>query len=94
MHSHPERNWTAEDLADQVDLSRSAFAERFTALLGQPPMRYLTVWRMQRAAQSLRQGRLTIAQIAYECGYESEATSRAPSNGSSERRLRLGESTF
>jgi AraC-like DNA-binding protein len=37
-------------------------------------MRYLTVWRMQLAAQSLRQGRLTIAQIAYDCGYESEAT--------------------
>src|SRR5215471_3133246 len=74
LHSHPERNWTTEDLADQVHLSRSAFAERFTALLGQPPMRYLTVWRMQLAAQSLRRGRLTIAQIAYECGYESEAT--------------------
>jgi len=39
LHSHPERNWTTEDLADQVHLSRSAFAERFTALLGQPPMR-------------------------------------------------------
>jgi AraC-like DNA-binding protein len=74
LHSHPERNWTTEDLADQVHLSRSAFAERFTSLLGQPPMRYLTVWRMQLAAQSLRQGRLSIAQIAYDCGYESEAT--------------------
>jgi AraC-like DNA-binding protein len=74
LHSHPARNWTTEDLADQVHLSRSAFAERFTALLGQPPMRYLTLWRMQLAAQSLRQGRLSIAQIAYDCGYESEAT--------------------
>jgi len=74
LHSHPERNWTTDDLADQVHLSRSAFAERFTALLGQPPMRYLTLWRMQLAAQSLRQGRLSIAQIAYDCGYESEAT--------------------
>ena len=74
LHSHPARNWTTEDLADQVHLSRSAFAERFTALLGQPPMRYLTVWRMQLAAQSLRLGRLSIAQIAYDCGYESEAT--------------------
>ena len=74
LHSHPERNWTTEDLADQVHLSRSAFAERFTTLLGQPPMRYLTVWRMQLAARSLRQGRGSIAQIAYDCGYESEAT--------------------
>jgi AraC-like DNA-binding protein len=74
IHSHPKRNWTTEDLADQVHLSRSAFAERFTALLGQPPMRYLTLWRMQLAARSLRQGQLPIAQIAFECGYESEAT--------------------
>ena len=74
LHSHPKRDWTTEDLAEEVHLSRSAFAERFTALLGQPPMRYLTMWRMQLAAQSLRQGRLSIAQIAYECGYESEAT--------------------
>ena len=74
LHSHPERNWTTEELADQVHLSRSAFAERFTALLGQPPMRYLMLWRMQLAAQSLRQGQLSIARIAFECGYESEAT--------------------
>ncbi len=74
LHSQPKRDWTTEELAEQVHLSRSAFAERFTALLGQPPMRYLTQWRMQLAAQSLRQGRLSIAQIAYDCGYESEAT--------------------
>jgi AraC-like DNA-binding protein len=74
LHSHPERDWTTEDLADQVHLSRSAFADRFTNLIGQPPMRYLTAWRMQLAAQSLRQGRLSIAQIAFDCGYESEAT--------------------
>jgi AraC-like DNA-binding protein len=70
----PRGDWTTEDLADQVHLSRSAFADRFTSLLGQPPMRYLTVWRMQLAAQRLREGRLSIAQIAYDCGYESEAT--------------------
>jgi AraC-like DNA-binding protein len=74
LHSHPDRNWTTEELADEAHLSRSAFAERFTALLGQPPMRYLTTWRMQLAAHSLRQGRRSIAQIAYDCGYESEAT--------------------
>jgi AraC-like DNA-binding protein len=74
LHSHPARNWTTEDLADQVHLSRSAFAERFTQLLGQPPMRYLTLWRMQLAAQKLKEARLSIARIAYDCGYESEAT--------------------
>ena len=74
LHAHPARDWTTEDLADQVHLSRSAFAERFTVLLGQPPMRYLSAWRMQLAAQRLREGRLSIAQIAFDCGYESEAT--------------------
>jgi AraC-like DNA-binding protein len=74
LHSDPKRNWTTDELADEVHLSRSAFAERFSSLVGQPPMRYLTVWRMQLAAQSLQQSQSSIAQIAYECGYESEAT--------------------
>lgn len=74
LHSDPRRNWTTDELADEVHLSRSAFAERFSSLVGQPPMRYLTVWRMQLAAQSLQQSQSNIAQIAYECGYESEAT--------------------
>ncbi|HWG28974.1 MAG TPA: helix-turn-helix transcriptional regulator, partial [Steroidobacteraceae bacterium] len=57
---------------------RSAFAERFTSLLGQPPMHYLTLWRMQVAAQHLREGRGSMAQIASAVGYESEeAFSRA-----------------
>jgi AraC-like DNA-binding protein len=54
-------------------MSRSAFADRFTALLGQPPMRYLTAWRMQLARHSLMETRQTVAQIAFEVGYESEA---------------------
>lgn len=73
MHKEVAREWTAEDLADAVHLSRSAFAERFSALVGQPPMRYLTQWRMQLAAHKLREGRLSIAQIAYDIGYDSEA---------------------
>jgi AraC-like DNA-binding protein len=72
MHSEPERCWSAEGLAEQVNLSRSAFADRFTTLIGQPPMRYLTQWRMQVAAHKLREGR-AIAQIAFDVGYESEA---------------------
>jgi AraC-like DNA-binding protein len=56
-----------------VGMSRSAFAERFTSLVGQPPMHYLSLWRMQLAAQHLREGRGSVAQIAFDVGYESEA---------------------
>jgi AraC-like DNA-binding protein len=73
MHTQIARAWTAEDLAAAVNLSRSAFADRFTALIGQPPMSYLTGWRMQVAAHKLREGRLSIGQIAFDIGYESEA---------------------
>lgn len=73
MHTQVARDWTAEALADAVNLSRSAFAERFGVLMGQPPMRYLTSWRMQVAGQKLREGKQTIAQIAFDIGYESEA---------------------
>jgi AraC-like DNA-binding protein len=73
MHSQVARAWTAEELADAVHLSRSAFAERFTTLIGEPPIRYLTKWRMQIAGHKLREGRLTIAQVAFDIGYESEA---------------------
>jgi AraC-like DNA-binding protein len=73
MHTNPARDWTAEDLAREVHLSRSAFTERFTALIGQPPIRYLTRWRMQIATRKLRERRLSIAQIAFDVGYESEA---------------------
>ena len=73
LHTQVARAWTAEDLAGAVNLSRSAFAERFTSLIGQPPMTYLTNWRMQVAAQKLREGRLSIGQIAFDIGYEFEA---------------------
>ena len=73
LHTQVAREWTAEDLAGAVNLSRSTFAERFTMLIGQPPMKYLTNWRMQVAAHKLREGRLTIGQIALDIGYDSEA---------------------
>lgn len=73
MHSKVAHDWNAEDLADAVNLSRSAFADRFTTLMGQPPMRYLTGWRMQVAGHKLREGKQTIAQIAFDIGYDSEA---------------------
>ena len=63
----------AEALALEVGMSRSVFAERFTSLVGQPPMQYLTLWRMHMAAQQLREGRGNVAQIGFAVGYESEA---------------------
>jgi AraC-like DNA-binding protein len=73
LHSRPAHAWTAEELAGVVGLSRSAFAERFTTLIGQPPIQYLTQWRLQLAAQRLRGGREPLARIAAEIGYDSEA---------------------
>src|SRR5262245_14749667 len=73
LHTQLARAWTAEELAREVFLSRSAFADRFTALIGVPPIKYLTTWRMQVAAQRLRETHRSIAQIAADVGYESEA---------------------
>jgi AraC-like DNA-binding protein len=73
LHSRPSEAWTTENLAVEMGMSRSVFAERFTSLVGQPPMQYLTLWRMQVAAQQLREGHGSVAQIAFEVGYESEA---------------------
>jgi AraC-like DNA-binding protein len=73
LHRSPARAWTLELLAHEVGLSRSALAERFTAFAGQPPMQYLTNWRMQLAANDLRSGTDTVSTIADRVGYESEA---------------------
>jgi AraC-like DNA-binding protein len=73
LHSRPTQAWTAESLALEVGMSRSVFAERFTSLVGQPPMQYLALWRMHVAAQRLREGQSSVAQIAFAVGYESEA---------------------
>ena len=73
LHGSPARGWTLESLAREVGLSRSALAERFTGLVGQPAMQYLTNWRMQLAANDLRTGTHGVATIADRVGYESEA---------------------
>jgi len=73
LHARPAHAWTTEELAQHVGLSRSAFADRFTALIGQPPMQYLAQWRLQLAAQRLCGGREPLARVAAEIGYESEA---------------------
>lgn len=73
LHAAPARDWTVEALAREVALSRSALAERFTALAGEPPMQYLTRWRLALAARSLREGNEHVGRIAERSGYESEA---------------------
>jgi AraC-like DNA-binding protein len=78
IHRDNSKSWSSEELAREVSLSRSAFVERFTHLVGMPPIRYATLWRLQTARQSLRDTRTTIAQLAHSVGYESEeAFSRA-----------------
>ena len=65
-------------LADRAGLSRSAFAARFTRLVGRAPLQYLTYWRMQHAQRLLRASNASIAQIAAQSGYQIEpAFSRA-----------------
>lgn len=74
LHGSIDSDWSTERLAREVSMSRSAFNERFTALVGMPPIRYLTHWRLQFAKEKLRAGRQNIAQIAHAVGYESEVT--------------------
>jgi AraC-like DNA-binding protein len=73
MHERPAEPWTMDELGRQVGLSRSALHERFSELVGQPPMHYLANWRMQCAAGLLRAGEATVATIAQEVGYDTEA---------------------
>lgn len=73
IHHDPAHAWTVASLAQRVGMSRSTFAGRFTELVGEPPLHYVTRWRMQKAAGLLREGRATLADIADRVGYESEA---------------------
>ena len=73
LHADPARRWTADVLAREAGSSRTVLGERFNGLLGRPPIEYLTSWRMQVAADRLRNGRDGIARIAADIGYESEA---------------------
>jgi transcriptional regulator GlxA family with amidase domain len=72
MHGAPERTWTLRELARIAGLSRSGFSERFRALVGQSPMRYLSDWRMLRARVLLEEGSLSTADVASRSGYQSE----------------------
>jgi AraC-like DNA-binding protein len=72
LHGEASEPWTVERLARLVGLSRSVFAERFTEMVGQPPMQYLALWRMQLASRLLVEGS-QVAAVAAAVGYESEA---------------------
>jgi AraC-like DNA-binding protein/mannose-6-phosphate isomerase-like protein (cupin superfamily) len=74
VHEDPARPWSVRALADVAMMSRSAFSDRFRALVGQSPMRYLTELRLRRAARLLRSTDATIADVARTVGYGSEAT--------------------
>ena len=73
LHGEPGRRWTANELARAAGLSRSTFADRFTSVMGEPPMRYLAKWRLQCAARDLAGTREPVARITFVCGYDSEA---------------------
>jgi AraC-like DNA-binding protein len=73
MHRNPAHPWTIASLAKEAGVSRSVLAERFRHYLNQTPMNYLTHWRLQLGAQMLASTNYSVAQIAPEVGYESEA---------------------
>ncbi|HET8910086.1 MAG TPA: AraC family transcriptional regulator [Ktedonobacteraceae bacterium] len=75
IHQSPERRWKVEELAAAVGFSRSVFSARFTHLVGEPPIKYLTRWRMQRATRLLKND-VEVEKIAELLDYESEVAFR------------------
>ena len=73
IHRAPERPWSVTALARAVAMSRSPFAARFTALVGEPPLAYITRWRMHLAARHFRSDRLSVSDVADRVGYTSAA---------------------
>jgi AraC family transcriptional regulator, alkane utilization regulator len=73
LHGAPAEPWTVAQLARRVAVSRSVLGERFAAVLGVPPMRYLAQWRLQLASHLLRSSSATLPSVAKRVGYDSEA---------------------
>ncbi|MBC7842879.1 MAG: AraC family transcriptional regulator [Gemmatimonadaceae bacterium] len=96
LHRRPAHQWTLAELASEVATSRSVLAERFSQVIGIPPMQYLTHWRLQLAAEQLASCSTTVAAVGTRVGYESEAAfSRAFKRATGEspgtwRRMRRG----
>ena len=72
MHADPANSWTVESLAARAGLSRAAFAKKFHTMVGEPPLTYLTHWRMTTAARLLRESDAPLASVAARTGYGSE----------------------
>lgn len=72
LHGEPAVAWTVESLARAVAVSRSVLADRFAEIVGQPPMQYLAMWRMQLASRRLLEGE-AVREVASAVGYDSEA---------------------
>ncbi len=70
MHNNPARRWTVAELARSVGASRAAFARRFTHLVGEPPLTYLTRWRVDLAGDQLHDTGRTVASVATAVGYD------------------------
>jgi AraC-like DNA-binding protein len=73
MHEAPALDWSVDELSRRVGLSRSALHQRFVDMIGDAPMHYLAKWRMQLGAALLRDTSATVASVAPDVGYESEA---------------------
>jgi AraC-like DNA-binding protein len=73
LHRDPAAAWTVDSLASVAGMSRSGFAQRFTVLVGQPPLTYLAAWRMTRAATLLADPRTTVREVGRGVGFTSEA---------------------
>lgn len=73
LHGRPADAWSLERLARDVGVSRSSLADRFSALVGQPPMRYLARWRIQLACRLLCDDAAKVSAVALDVGYQSEA---------------------
>jgi len=78
LHERPAHSWTLEALAAEVGLSRSAFADRFARMVGDPPIQYLTRWRIQLAARMLTDGSTKVGAVALEVGSDAEAAFSRP----------------
>jgi AraC-like DNA-binding protein len=71
LHNNPAHPWTVATLAAEVGVSRAALARRFTELVGEPPMTFLTGWRLALAADLLREPAATLGAVARQVGYGS-----------------------
>jgi AraC-like DNA-binding protein len=76
FHKRPTKNWSVQTLSEEAGMSRSAFADKFKQMLDISPMEYVMGWRMQQAYNELASGNESVAKIAEDCGYQTEAAFR------------------